>query len=121
MFLSNKKDSQVNLINFMSAKFFDFEFIGFKPIIGYGGRFGVLINDVDYAACHIGETIRPISDHEVLEKEQIADGFYTVVLFKGNDNTSYMRRYKEKKFEVIKILNDELYYSRRPTDLYFNS
>lgn len=94
-------DSHMNLINYMACPLTNHKFIGFIEL-ECDQYWGIKSGDKSFAACHLFETdsknIR--SDSSKLEQKLIDKGLTTVLYLKGNDNTSYLIRFRSAESAI---------------------
>ncbi|MDB4461340.1 hypothetical protein N9043_00155 [bacterium] len=108
------KNEIVNMINYMAAPS-----RGMKPsFIGFiketDSHWGCNIDGEYYTAVHDGGFRKKIvSDDERKETIQIEDGLTYVLYLQGSDNTSFVKRFKDKKsaynwfIETKSVCNDD--------------
>lgn len=80
-------------------------------------EFGVEIEGKDIVAVYGTRFSNQEEADDPKELEQIQEGKTAVVLFLGDDNTSYMRRMTPEEYDDLAIT----FYEHRPTDLFYNS
>ncbi|ADM80115.1 hypothetical protein phiAS5_ORF0272 [Aeromonas phage phiAS5] len=87
----------MNLINYMSSPLKGYVFLGFVPL-GKDEYWGIKSGDRKFAACHLSDEQSnfPRSDDEQKERKLIDSGNHVVLYLKGNDNISYLKRFRSK-------------------------
>lgn len=118
----------MNLVNYMSKPFAcgirntnrNFTFLGFIPL--KDDYFGLVSNNVNYAAIHVSnESVRVIrSDEEEREKKMIQSGKSWLVIIYGSDNTSFMKRFDSER-RMLNWVENTKQLVRDDSWLYYNS
>lgn len=100
--------------------------VGFKELAGAYTNWGIKLNDKWFASCYTtdGPLLLTVSDEFEQEHKYIGDMQYVfpVVLF-GNDNTSYVVRFKTERERNLFVTNDDSWdcYSNIIRGFYVNS
>jgi hypothetical protein len=105
-----------NSLAYMLEGFLDWRCFG---IVRVGGphRFGLHIDGIQICAVYGSEHSLKLLADDPREKDQIAAGRTSVLLFRGIDSSSYMRRLTPQQYAVITITE----FSHEDDDLYYNS
>lgn len=97
-YLKGEQHQLMNLVNYMSNFTNETTFKGFVPLENEE-YFGIDIDGVQYAAIHLFNEpyTKARSDEQFKEEQYLAKGYNTLLVIYGSDNTSYMKRFKDKK------------------------
>ena len=107
-----------NSVVYMTERFRDFDNLGLIKASGHAEHIGTKVDGVSLCGFHgCRNSLTVQSDCEQIEKEQIAAGRTAVLVFYGNDNTSYMRRITPDEYDNLVITE----YIHQDDDLYYNS
>ena len=95
--LTNHNDRTANTISYMLAGYRDWPCAGLWPIQSNRGydSWGALINDKYYCGVFINDQkcLDIMSDDAEKESILIDLGYHYICVFRGSDNTSYMKRF----------------------------
>lgn len=109
--------STLSMLSYMSANFRHWKFHGFiNNEDDY--KFGLDLDSKNLLAVYSKEySVIPESDTEDKEQELIDQGMTSIILFKGSDNTSYMRRMTPEQLDKYVVES----YIHENLDLWYNS
>lgn len=111
-----KSNADINLLMYLINEKFrkGWKFIGIIPTeedIGFpiGDKFIVMVYSCRYSSV--------VESDDDREKQELERGNTSIILFKGTDNFSYMRRIAKQKYDKLELEEFVL----KETDLFYNS